>query len=807
MFFNFVKVAFRHLKKNRLVSFINIGGLALGIVACLLIAHYVKIESSYDSFYKEADQIYRIAWINENPQTRTPHPMAQALVTDFPEVTAAVSLTPIWGPGLTKRSFSIRNPDNNSRFDEKRILAVDSTFFDVFGYSVIAGDGRSALNEPGGLVLTETTSKKYFGNENPIGKRLIFNEGDALEVKAVVKDIPYESHFHFDILVSYLTLKAGNEEDPYFSWSDFGHYNYIKLHGQASALELEDKIPEWIVKGKFINASEEELQAVRNRLIGFDLQPIKDIHLNSHLRWELEPNGNISYVYLMCAAAIFILVIACVNFINLTTARSVERSREIGMRKTLGAMRKHLSLQFLAESLLISFIGLLLAIILVQFVLPYFNQASGLQLSIDEVLSPTSLSYLFLGVSLVGICSGLYPALLLSSFKPTQILRGQFRGTKQGNWLRKSLVVFQFSIAISLILGSIIIFDQLNYLSSKPLGFEQEQIIVIPIQNDNLRGQVETIKEEMLRLSDVLDVSACSNVPGTNYNQHTFWKPEDEPYSLDASECFVDYDFFETMGIELTHGRSFQKDHPTDIQNGFVINEAAAQALQLIEPEGKAMHWDSGSGIRRGNIIGVTKNFHYQSLHEPVRPIIFRLSDHSFNYMLVKTSSEDYPLMLSKLEGVWRDFDHQFDFQYYFLDEQIQAQYISEQRLSKLFSFFTLITAGIACFGLFGLTAYSMSQRTKEVGIRKVLGAGVLNILQLLSSDFMKLVGISIVISLPLGGIVMHYWLQNFAYRIELDWWMFAIAALFSILIALFTISYQSIVTATANPTKSLRSE
>jgi len=807
MLYSYLTIALRHFQKSKLTFFINVTGLLIGIMACLLTAHYVKQEQSYDDFHEQADRIYRITWHDENPQTRTPYPMAQAMVSAFPEVKQAVSLTPIWGSGLTRQTFSIANPETNTRFDEKEILAVDSTFFQVFDFRLIRGDAEKALREPGAIILTEETARRYFGEQNPIGKRLVFNETADLEVMAVVENVPAAAHFHFDFLISYLTLKGDEPERAFFQWDDFGHYNYLLLHEDADARKLEAKIPEWILRNNYIRGTADKMKAFAEEIIAFRLQPITDIHLHSQLRWELEPNGNISYVYLMSAAALLILVIACVNFINLTTARSVERAREIGMRKALGALRKHLSLQFIAESLLVTLISFMLCILTVQWLLPYFNQVIGGGLHIDNLLSPQSLGIAFLCVCALGVLSGLYPALYLSSFRPSQILKGRFKTSEHGRWLRKSLIVFQFSIATALILGSMMIFKQLNYISNKSLGFDKEQLMVLPIKSEKIRFQLESVKHELQNIPGLREVAACSNIPGRAFNNNALWSEEDALFRINASESFVDYDYFSALQIRMKEGRTFSREYTTDSLQQLIVNQAAVASLNLEQPLGKIIHWDSEFGQIEGTIIGITEDFHFQSLHLPIQPMVFQMRPSEFNYLLIRLEDGFDADLIAVIERRWVSFDERFAFEYFFLDKRLQQQYVAEQQMTKLFSLFSGLSILIAAFGLYGLSAYTSAQRTKEVGIRKVLGASFQDILLLLNKDLFQLIGISILVALPLGSWAVSRWLNNFAYRISFSWETLIIAAALALITALLTVSYHAFYLASCKPVDSLRSE
>jgi len=809
MLHNYFLVALRNFRNNRLVSLINVLGLSIGIGACLLISHYIYFELSYDRFHADADQLYRIVWLSDNPQTRTPHPMAQAMADNFPEVESAVSLTPLWKAGLTRRTLAFRNPEKDIRYNEKNVLAVDSTFFDVFGFRLLNGNPRTALTNPRGVILTESSARRYFGEEDPMGRFLqVGEEGSLLEVVGVVEDVPANSHFHFDFLVSYVTLKADDPDDTFFHWSDFGHYNYLKLAEHADAKTLEAKLPDWIIRNRFIDASDEEIELFRTGQLAFSLQPITDIHLRSHLRWELEANSRESYIYLLGTAALFILIIAYVNCINLTTARSLERAKEIGVRKALGALKYQLSLQFVCEALLVSFVSLLLAFFALQWILPYLNRVADYPFTLNDLLSAKSMAVLLLAGTIVGILLGLYPAFYFSTFKPATILRGRFKASAGSGWLRRGLIVFQFGMAVALIVGSLVIFYQLNFLSNKHLGFNQDQVLVVPINNEALPEKVETLTAELASLEDVVSVGATSNLPGQNFNQNSVWSPTDEQQQVDASECYVDEGFFAALDIPFREGRGFSRQYATDSTESLILNQSAVQALNLTDPIGQELVWDQEDRPLRGTIIGVVEDFHYRTLHEPVRPLVFQWAPQGANHILIRVKpTSDVLGAVASIQQIWEQFDQQFGFEFYFLDDSLQAQYQAEQRMSQVFGLFSLITVVIACFGLFGLVRYATAQRTKEVGIRKVLGASTSQVVTLLSRDFTRLVLLALVIAIPVAGWVMRQWLQNFAYQIELKVWIFALAAGIVLLLAGATVIIQTLQTATDNPVKSLRSE
>ncbi len=808
MFKNYLKIAIRNLAKSKLHAGINIFGLAVGLASVVLISLYVQDELSYDQFHENADDIYRIAWWSDNPQTRTPHPMAQALVRDFPQVESAVSLSPLWGPGLTKQIFSVRNPQNDITFDEDGILSVDSTFFDVFSFKLINGDPDKVLKNFGGLLISESTAKKYFGDTDPIGKQLAINDDETLVmVEGVFEDVPTNSHFHFDALVSYVTQKAiEDEQSPYYTWADFGHFNYIKLKPGSDPLALQEQLMEW-AKG-YVEVSEEDLQRAVDVGMYFRLQRLTDIHLNSRIRWELSTNGNKDYVYIMSAAALLILVIACVNFMNLTTARSTERSKEIGIRKSLGAHKKQVSFQFLSESVLTAFISMILAGLFAEISLPIFNSITGKSLDIQYLNHP-ELALILVGCTMfTGLVAGFYPSLFLSSIHPVVSLKGIDKIKPKGANFRKALIVFQFVISMVLLTGSLVIYNQLQFIHNKDLGFDQDKVVVVPLKNYDLLGRFETLKTELGNIPGVTSVSASSNIPGKQFNQNSISRADDPQSNVSSSEVLVDYDFFSTLGIEFAEGRAFSKAYATD-SNAFIINQTAANNLQLTDPIGKEIVWswdNDGRPPLKGTIVGVVKDFNYSSLHQPVRPLLFFLRP-AFNDVVLKVNSNDFANTMAAVEQTWRSFEDRFGFEYSLLSEDMSQQYAGEQKTASVFTGFSIIAIFIACFGLFGIASISYSQRAKEVGIRKVLGASVFRILTLLIKDFSLLIIISIVIAVPVAWFVMDNWLQNFTYRIDLSVENFLIAGLVLIAVALITVSYLTIKTAVTNPVDTLKEE
>ncbi len=803
MLTNYLKIAWRNLFKHRVHSLINIAGLAIGLTCSILIFLYVQFELSYDRFHPDADQLYRIVWMTDNAQTRTPHPMAQAMVQDFPEVVEAVSLSPIWGPGLTRPKLSVRYKDK--RFDEPGFYSADSTFFKVFSFGLLRGDPGTALKIPGGVVITKAIGEKYFGSEDPLNKTLVLEHGQPfpMTVTGVMADIPENAHFHFDFLVSYVTLKP-MEEGSYYTWEDFGHYNYVKLAPGTDPRQIEAKIPDWFQA--YVNWPEEHYQSLRrgeNRLV---LQPVTSIHLHSQLKWELEANSDVTFIYIFSSAAVFILFIACVNFMNLATARSSSRAKEVGMRKVVGALRPALIGQFLSESLLMTTVAMLLAITLVELVLPAFNNLTNLHLELNVLENGLLLSMLLAVTGVVGSLAGSYPAFYLSAFRPIQVLAGNLKRGTKGAAFRKVLVVTQFAISVALIAAAAIVSLQLDYLRNKKLGFEAEQVLVVPIKEPGLRSEFESIKSELLLHPNIRKASAVSNVPGSRFNQNQIqWTGR--PELVDVSQVRIDFDFLATLGIRLRSGRTFSKQFATDVDQAFMLNETAARQFNWDSALGKEITFYDDDDIRTGKVIGVVEDFHFQSLHRAIEPLILYILPQGFNYMLLKLGAADLAATLDFIEAKWQLFDPGHTFEFTFLDHDFDQLYRSEEKMQAVVGLFTPLAVFIACLGLLGLAAYTAEQRTKEIGVRKVLGASAWRIVHLLSKEFVLLVLVANLIAWPLTYFAANLWLQEFAYRIEVSCWTFALAGGLALAVALLTVGTQALRAALVNPVESLRHE
>ena len=797
---NYFKIALRSIQQNKVFASINILGLVVGIACCILIGLYISHELSYDEHFENAENIYRVEWWSQNPQTRTPHPMAQAMVRDLPEVKHATTLSPIWGPGLTRPTISVRYKD--TRFDEEGFYSADSTFFDVFSFKLLRGKKDEALTQPGGIVITQEMAQKYFGNSDPMGKTLRINDSYELEVTGVMENIPGNTHFHFDFLISYVTLKI-TETGNYYTWEDFGHFNYVVLDKSSKAGSIEAKIPDW--SAQYIDWNEDTFASLKDGSIGFQLMPITDIHLYSDIRWELEANGNIAYIYIFLGAALFILIIACVNFMNLTTARSLTRAKEVGLRKTVGAERSQLIMQFLAEAVIICMISGFLALAAVDLLLPWFTEFSGI--SVNFGLSRWQLFVTILaGVGLLGILSGSYPALVLSKFNPARVLKGKFSSSNEGLLLRKVLVVVQFAVSVILIVGTLVIYKQLNFVQEKDLGFEQEQVAVLPMRSNEIRDRFEALKDQVLNVPGVMEVSAASNIPGGNFNQNPVrWRAEDP--SVDVLQMGADYDVLQTLDINLVSGRAFSKEYGEDAGGTFILNETAASQFEWDNAIGKELTFYDDEEPFKATVVGVVEDFHFQSLHQNISPLIIRVVPDEFNYMLVKLEPQNINEQLASIENIWQNFEPVFGFEYSFLDNAFEANYRQEQKAGSILFLFSALAILIACMGLWGLTSFSVQSRLKEIGIRKVLGADTFEIVGLFSKQFIWLVLISLVISLPVATWIMNSWLQNFAYQTGVGIFVLATGSLIAIAISLLTTATIASKAAKRNPIESLQSE
>ncbi|MGH7496485.1 MAG: ABC transporter permease [bacterium] len=792
---NHLKIALRNLLKHKAYAFVNVAGLAVGMTCCILILLFVQDELSYDQYHENAGRIYRVY----RSKTANPSegfalvgaPWAPALVRDYPEIARALRFRHL------DRSLL---GHGDRRFYEEGGLYADSTLFEVFSFPLIQGDPKTALARPNTVVLTEAMAQKYFGDENPIGNSLTLNNKSELQVTGVMKNVRRNSHFRFDFLISFATYNAWDLNE----WRMNNFYTYLLLAKDLSAPALEEKLPDFVAK--YMGQQAQSAFTVH-------LQPLTTIHLHSQLLGELEANGDVAYVYIFSAIAFFVLLIACINFVNLATARSARRAPEVGLRKVVGALRSQLMRQFLGESILLSFLALLFTIGLAELFLPAFNLLSGKELRMDYTAQP-ALALGLIGMALlVGVISGAYPAFFLSSFRPVAALKGKLRTDASGALLRKGLIVFQFAISVALIIGTGVVYRQLQYIHNKKLGFNKEQVLVVRMRGETVRQNYESVKSELLRHPEVLSVAGASGkLGGGEWGMSFRYEGAQNDAGLDANVVVVDYDYLETLQIKIVAGRNFSRNFATDAGEAFIINETAARQLGWDNPINKYLekpirNQDGTWGRQRGRVIGVVQDFHFRSLHEQIKPMVMFMQPAFLGYLLVRIQSTDLPTTLAAIEDTWRALDPNLPLDSFFLEEGFDQMYRSEQRLGKIFGVFSFLAVCIAGLGLFGLASFTTEQRTKEIGVRKVLGATVSGIVLLISKEFTKLVLVAFVVAAPVAYFVMNRWLQDFAYRTEVGWWVIAAAGVLALVIALATVSTQAIKAALANPVEALRYE
>ena len=803
---NYLKIALRNLMKYKFISLINLFGLTVGLACCLLILSYILNEISYDRFQPYANRTYRISRSFHNEQgvqylhlgTISP-PFGPALKTAFPEFQKMTRL-------LLNSSISFRYEDK--KFNEKNVYFADENLTDVFKVDVLKGNPKKALEDPFSIMITDELAKKYFGNEDPMDKMVKLDNNISCKVAGVYKPFPSNTHLHPHVLISFNTLKDSaiyGEKNLETNWGNNSFFTYVVLPEGYDPKKIEARFPAFL--DQYMHPQGEPAGFKASKTTHLFLNRITDIHLFSHLDYEAEENGDIKRVYVFSVIALFILLIACINYMNLSTARSVLRAKEIGIRKTVGAQRKEIIAQFLAESVLMSWLAFFLAFGLTAMLLPWLNKLSGQELSINILLRWEVLLPVILTPFIVGIISGIYPAMFMSSFQPVKVLKGVFR--VRGNIsLRKVLVVVQFAISIILIINTAIVFRQLKYMQQKSLGFNKDHIVTMNYPATAFNNQYESFRNELLQNNGIKDVARSSRIPSGRLldamGTAVFAGDSAQPVNVDIKFLSVDYRFIPSYGIGMAAGRNFSQDFPTD-STGFVLNETGAKMLgwKIQDAVGKRIVY---GGIK-GSIIGIMHDFHFESLHQQIVPLILLPLTNNYNAISVKLSGNNIAGSLAHLENTWKKFLPETPFDYTFLDDRFGKLYASEQKQGTIFTVFAGIAIFIACLGLFGLSAFTISQRVKEIGIRKVLGADVSNIVTLLSADFMKLVIVAAVIAFPLAWYMMHQWLQDFAYRTSIQWWLFMAAGIIAAMVAFMTISFQTVKAASANPVKNLRTE
>lgn len=793
MFKNNLRIAFRHLRRHKLYSFISIIGLSIGIAAAFLIFLYVHFELSYDTFNAKADRIYRlVADVKTSSETLnsqfTSPPMGINIKADFPEVEDYVRLN----------TASLLLTEGNTKYQEDRCMFSDSSLFKIFDFKLIEGNPHTALADPFSIVLTESAAKKYFGNTNPIGKPILLTGGHFMtHITGIMKDIPENSQIKADIIISWPTMKIFGDSTSDQNWADIRSSTYLLLKPGSNPANLESKFPAFLKNRSAAQTGQSNMH------FSLFLEPLLDVHLKSG-RGGMD-TGNISNVYIFTIIGVFVILIASINYVNLTTVRATERAKEVGIRKVVGAERNLIARQFLSESVLVAIIAFLLSLLICALSLPWFNELAGKTISTGILVNPLYIGILFLMSTGIGVIAGLYPAFILASFNPIIVLKGRYSTSPRGLVLRKGLVVLQFTISAGLILTTLIVYNQLHYMRSQDLGFENSQTLVIDTHWDPKRF---LYTQRISSIPGVLSTSMSASVPGGDpYRDNV--KGENRSGEMQQSLmeiCSVDFDFIPQYKMEILAGRSFSKSYLTDSTLAVVLNQSAVQSFGYSTPKeiiGKKFFENGSQRI----VIGVVKDFHIRSLKEAMGPMAMTMDPNNWRFVSIRVTTNNVRNIVNALEDSWKETIPQRPFSSYFADEFFDRQYRSEEHFGKLFLNFAILTIVISCMGLLGLSSYDILQRTKEIGIRKVMGASITDILFLLTKGFVKLVLIAFIVAAPIAWILMYQWLQHFPYRTSMSWWIFTTAGFMLIIVTIVTVSAQAFKAATANPLKSFRVE
>ena len=812
MFSNIIKVTIRNLIRQPGYTIINIMGLAIGLASSILITLYVINELTYDRFNEKADRIYRIGIRGQMPgnelnQAVTSPPMMEALLNDYPEVEMVCRIAKFGGWLVSYEDKKFNETDETFKF-------ADSTFFEMFDFKLLKGDPKTVLTRPKTLVMTETAARKYFGDEEPIGKTLRIEQDTIIyEVTGLMEDLPVNSHFHFDMLGAMTTIRQSRGTN----WLNHNFYTYILLTPGTDPEIFTGQMRNMVTKyvgpliEQFLGINLEQFEAAGNSF-GYFLQPLTDIHLHSNLQVEIEPNGNPAYVYIFSIIAILILIIACINFMNLATARSTSRAREVGLRKVVGSHRSYLITQFLTESVLLSLLSLILAVILVYLLLPQYNNLIRLNLDFDIFKTYYIIPLLIVLAVFVGLMAGIYPSLVLASFNPATVLKGEiFQGSGK-SILRSILVVIQFTVAIAILIGTFVVYKQLRYMQKKDLGFEKNNVLVIR-RSDALGDRIDAFKQELKQQAGIIYVGNSTHIPSTTFWNNAHWlEGQDRSITYLIMTAFVSCEYPEGLDLKLKEGRFFSREMPTDTF-AVVINEATVKALGLKNPL-NTRFVNPGETPEQDQflpVIGVVKDFHYESMHEDIHPMIFHFMPGNWEgYIVVRLNGGDIPETIEFIKKTWEDFNQRFPFEYFWLDDEFEKLFEPERRTSQILMLFSILSIFISCLGLLGLISYSTALRAKEIGIRKAAGASSGIIIYLLSRETIKLLAVSAVFAIP-AYFLISQWLQNFAYRIDFNPALFALylfmISVLILIIALLTVSYVSYSAATRNPAESLRVE
>lgn len=802
---NYLKIAFRNLLNNKGYTAINVFGLGLGLATCLLIVLYVSDELSFDKHHRSADRLFRVAMEARNEKwAGTPGPLAAGLQSDFPEVKSVARVLKF--SGMDRMLLENRNGGQITRFYENNGYYADSTLFDVLTYDFKYGNAREALSRPNTLILSEQVAEKLFGSVDPVGRviRVGLTFGDFDYTVTGVYRNNKKSHIDARFFLSMQNGDMGGWVASQNNWAINNIFHtYVKLREGTDPAAFESKLTPFLNRH---GAADLKALGISKELF---IQPVTDIYLKSNIGNEIAPNGSMTYLYIFGSIAVFLLLIACINFMNLSTARSEKRAKEVGVRKVLGAVRNALVYQFLGESMMLAALALAIAVLVVQLLLPYFNDLTGKNL--DMFVHPAFL-YWMTGITLfTGLVAGLYPAFYLSSFRPVSVLKGRLVNIASAALLRKGLVVFQFTVSIILILGAIVIGQQLSFLQNQNLGFDKEQKLVVPFRNEKATANFNAFREEVLRIPGVETATSGSVYPGIENIEDLLFYAENKTVhdAVDIHFATVGDDYVETLGLKMAAGRSFTKAFSGD-SSSIILNETAVRELgyDVGSVIGKNVFFELAGQRRSLQVVGVVKDFNFRSLHEGIKPYALTTSiTDKYQYFIANVKTKDYAGVAASLGAVWKKLNPDIPFTYSFLDQDFQKNYEKERRTGSIVLYFTCIAVIIACLGLFGLAAFSAERRTKEIGVRKVLGASVGSIVSMLSGEFLSLVCVALVIATPVAWWGMREWLQGFAYQVGIQWWIFPVTGLFAILVALLTVGFQSVKAALMDPVKSLKRE
>jgi len=801
MFKNYITITLRNIIRHKGYSFINIAGLALGMSCCLLITLWVLDELSFDRFHENAANLYRVEqeqlYSGEPYHVNvTPYPMGPALKTDIPEVADATRYV---------RTGGMLVRYGEKAFFENAIWGVDPSFLTMFTFPLKFGDKNSALSDPLSIVVTEEMAEKYFGGENPVGKVLSINNRFDVTVTAVAENVPDNSYFSFDMLLPYELLRMAGRTNE--NWGSNSIVTFIQLHPNSLIADVNEKMS--VLRHKYVATLIEEsypdfLEEWSSRpRVEFMVRPLTDLRLHAYFGFG-KPMGAIQYVYIFSTIALFVLLIACINFMNLSTARSANRAREVGMRKVVGALKKQLVAQFYGESVIFACIALAIALIIVSLLLPTFNTLSGKEITADQLASWKIVVSMIAITLITGVVAGSYPALFLSRFKPATVLKGAVRSGVKSSAFRKTLVVVQFTLSIFLIIGTFVVYNQIGFMRNKQVGYDKEHLMYIRLRGD-MRSSYSTLKKELVNDPRILGVTGCFQLPTYNSSNSggADWDGKDPEESVLIGTNNVDFDFTETMKIEMKEGRSFSYDFPSDTSTAFLVNEKVADLMGKESVVGERF---SFIGVD-GTIIGVMKNFHFKPVRDQIEPLALVIAPNNINYVLIRITPGDITASVDYVKSTWERVIPDYPFEYSFLDSLFDRMYRTEQRMGDLLKNFSVLAVLIACLGLFGLASFTAEQRTKEIGIRKVLGATAPGITMLLCREFLKLIIVSNLVAWPAAWFILNNWLQDFAYRTNLGVNVFVLTGILTLLVALITVSFQAVRAALLNPVNSLKYE